>query len=962
MFDIFYTNTKPNLFPHEQYTLTADTAKEQARTKFFWLVDGRYDMQSFDFTWQPVPWENHQTHIFRCNSQFEEFEVLLIPTHEETIVNHYYDTTYLPRKADPANWKILKTDVAWDIDPTWVPNPYEPPYIYVFGNQWYSSTEMPTAEYHVAGATDYKYVDDLVCTVKANPANWRILKTDVAWDIDPTWAPNPYEPPYIYVFGNQWYSSTEMPTAEYHVAGATDYKYVDDLVCTVKANPANWRILKTDVAWDIDPTWAPNPYEPPYIYVFGNQWYSSTEMPTAEYHVAGATDYKYVDDLVLTISNNKERWYVPEEVDASMIDFDWAPNPDEPPYVYHFSSEFQMSTGLTYTVPGATDIKFETVVPLLVNARKKTVIRLNQKTEHKSGSIVRVVSMFFIDMNNRSSSQRFANLKVRYPNIQKVRYINSWLDTIKRCLTRSETLRFWVISSENIYNNFNFEWHAQPWQSHMTHVFGSQWQKWSDTYLINKNEFQRHITWAKTLEEFPNLNFVSDQPVYRPDDLYDIYFVNHANPGTEANFARIKKRYPLVKTARYVDNYLDTFKRIVTSAETEYIWVTNSISDYNRFDFTWQPDQWQAKMLHVFPSGQQKFGDTFYIHVPTFKQQMDNITQLEQYDTINYCDDQAVLRLPVDVVEYDTDTVVNPIKSHKFTGPYAIFKPKGVTANIDYAPSLWSSKDRVVHTFTRSGSVVIAPREIRGALDTQVYDYPHILPHNDLFLQDKPLDIVYISNGEPDADRWYNHLLRIAPGRTIHHVQNVTGRAAAYKTAATVSTTPWFFTVFAKLEVLPEFDFNWQPDRLQQQKHYIFYATNPVNGLQYGHQAVICYNKELVLQTTDSGLDFTLSKEHEVVPTLSAIAHFNVTKEITWRTAFRECIKLKDSIEKNPTDYNSTYRLETWLTVADGQHAAWSINGAKDAVDYYNSVAGDIDKLMLSYEWKWLDEYFASKY
>jgi hypothetical protein len=56
--------------------------------------------------------------------------------------------------------------------------------------------------------------------------------------------------------------------------------------------------------------------------------------------------------------------------------------------------------------------------------------------------------------------------------------------------------------------------------------------------------------------------------------------------------------------------------------------------------------------------------------------------------------------------------------------------------------------------------------------------------------------------------------------------------------------------VFAKLEVSSMFDWSWQPDRLQEPKHYIFHALNPVNGLEYGHQAMIAYNKKLVLANT----------------------------------------------------------------------------------------------------------------
>ena len=114
---------------------------------------------------------------------------------------------------------------------------------------------------------------------------------------------------------------------------------------------------------------------------------------------------------------------------------------------------------------------------------------------------------------------------------------------------------------------------------------------------------------------------------------------------------------------------------------------------------------------------------------------------------------------------------------------------------------------------------------------------------------------------------------------------------------------------------------------------------------------VIAYNKRLVLETHESGLDFTLSKAHAVVPVLSAIAHYNTTPELTWRTAFREVLKLQDDVVKTES-IESRYRLGVWLGIGD----EWSIKGAEDAVEYYTNVNGDYDKLMLSFEWAWLKE------
>src|ERR1700741_844284 len=209
-----------------------------------------------------------------------------------------------------------------------------------------------------------------------------------------------------------------MPTDEYSVPGSTEYKYSDDKVLSVKLNARNWKAIVPNVDITSLKDWAPNPFEPPYIHVFGNQWYAAGDMPTVEYHVPGATERKYETEHTATLTASRLNWTVPEEVNAGMIDFSWLPNPQEAPYVYHFSSEFQMSVGLIYTVPGATDIKFETEVPM---RRRRIGARVGPfDAAAKDSSIVQVVSMFFVDMNNKTSAARFESLKLRYPDIQKI--------------------------------------------------------------------------------------------------------------------------------------------------------------------------------------------------------------------------------------------------------------------------------------------------------------------------------------------------------------------------------------------------------------------------------------------------------------------------------------------------------------------------------------------------------------
>ena len=421
--------------------------------------------------------------------------------------------------------------------------------------------------------------------------------------------------------------------------------------------------------------------------------------------------------------------------------------------------------------------------------------------------------------------------------------------------------------------------------------------------------------------------------------------------GHDDNIASLAEQFPHARIVRYYDNHLDTIRRCIARARTPWIWVLASCCNYTEFDFDYRSPPWESYQLHCWHSGSEKFGDTFLINVDELKKQWD-IALLEWYKEVNW-HYPGVPRLLWPVLTTQTEDVTTELKQYKFDAPYV-----WLNEPVDFDVPLWNK--RAFYRFNDTGSISIAPRDIQAHLVSQIYDYPYIIKQKQAYLTPNLLDIIYISNGEPEAERWYEHLVNIC-GRSVKRVMNVDGRALAYKAAAELSSTPWFFTVFAKLEVVENFDWTWQPDWLQEPKHYIFNSRNPVNGLEYGHMGVIAYNKGLVLETDDWGLDFTLSRAHAVIPRVSAVAHYNTTPELTWRTAFREVLKLSDDVVKTGS-VESTYRMDTWLTVAKGDHAEFSLLGAADAVDYYNKVDGDYTELMRSFEWAWLKDYYSKRY
>jgi hypothetical protein len=570
-----------------------------------------------------------------------------------------------------------------------------------------------------------------------------------------------------------------------------------------------------------------------------------------------------------------------------------------------------------------------------------------------------------IDRGNPEAKERFEKLKERFPTIQKTRYLNSWVDTIYRCLTRCETQLAWILNSELDYSNFDFKYYPNPWQLKMVHVFGTQWSHWGTTYLLNKDTFPEDTKYIKIIEHLSNLNFVKNKAAKATNCLYDIYLIDHGNIET----ANIKEQLLTKSTGKnvitvpYNNSYLQTFKDILANirqTKEHYIWICSSVCDYKNFDTTYICDPFARENLHVFPSDKQKFGDTFLVDVNKLKTLIDEMSLLEDYDKINYNNHIRTKRLPAPEFTIDEDTLSN-VCSTEFDFPYAIFKTKDnneLVVNYDEPVCLWADHTKNIEVLSSGGTILALPKEAKLYVDNELYDYPYITKSKRMS-KSKPLDIVFLSNGEKCAEENYEHLLKITkhlPNKVVR-VDGVNGRVAAYHAAAEASNTPWMFTVFAKLKVDKQFDFTWQPDRLQIPKHYIFQAQNPLNGLTYGHQAMIAYNKTLTLNNKGLGLDFTLDDPHESVEILSGVANFNTDPYATWRTAFREVIKLK-------SDYSdmASERLNIWTTVANGEFADSCLQGARDAVEYYDNVMGDIEELKKSYEWSWLSEFYAKKH
>lgn len=425
--------------------------------------------------------------------------------------------------------------------------------------------------------------------------------------------------------------------------------------------------------------------------------------------------------------------------------------------------------------------------------------------------------------------------------------------------------------------------------------------------------------------------------------------------GHDANVATLAERFSHARTVRYYDNHLDTIRRCIARARTPWVWIISSCCDYADFDFEFRAVPWEAYQLHCWHSGNQKFGDTFLINIEEFRKQQ-TIELLEWYKEVNW-HYPGVPRLSWPTVVYDSDNLIELIQNSKFDSPYIMFTTSYHDSSIDYNVVLWRQKLRNITSFSQGNSLVLVPKDAQTYVETQVYDYPYIEKLN--YTKDIAQDIIFISYDEPNADANWDILSEKFPqARRLHGVE---GMEKALLKAAEMSKTDWYYAVFAKTELHPDFDFGFRPDLFQQPKHYIFHAQNPLNGLQYGHMGVVLYNCNIVKNVNEFGIDYTMSALHEVVPKVSAVARFNSNPYQTWRTAFREAGKLAQFCDEKDNVENE-YRLDVWTNEAEGLYSEWCLQGARDGVMFYQANKEDKTQLKNAFNWVWLREYFSSLY
>jgi hypothetical protein len=142
---------------------------------------------------------------------------------------------------------------------------------------------------------------------------------------------------------------------------------------------------------------------------------------------------------------------------------------------------------------------------------------------------------------------------------------------------------------------------------------------------------------------------------------------------------------------------------------------------------------------------------------------------------------------------------------------------------------------------------------------------------------------------------------------------------------------------------------------------HVWRSINPVNELEYGYGGVKLLPRQMTIDMDVTKPDMTtsISQHFKPVHKVSNITAFNTDEFNTWKSAFRECVKLSSKvIDRQKTD-ETDRRLQIWCTTGeDKPFGHYAIQGAKAGTTYGTEYRGNVDALKKINDFEWLKEQF----
>jgi hypothetical protein len=294
---------------------------------------------------------------------------------------------------------------------------------------------------------------------------------------------------------------------------------------------------------------------------------------------------------------------------------------------------------------------------------------------------------------------------------------------------------------------------------------------------------------------------------------------------------------------------------------------------------------------------------------------------------------------------------ITPYKIEK--NKYAILNPMVLNYNVPawdlvykhiwtYDTALTDSKE--VDAITVSYIESASGRKVIGTADTEYIN--------------NEFDVVFLTYNEADAQANWEQLQKVCP--RAKRVIGVKGIYNAHMAAATIAQTDMFYVVDADAFV-DDFYFDYVPPIQDRDTVHIWYSRNPVNGLEYGYGGIKLFSKSHFEKNQAGVIDVATSMGNvKVMPTVACETRFNTDEFSTWKSAFRECVKLSSRLIKNQINKETEERLQAWTTIDNNaRYGKYAIAGAVAGTQYGSANISNPYALEKINDYDWLLKQFT---
>ena len=511
---------------------------------------------------------------------------------------------------------------------------------------------------------------------------------------------------------------------------------------------------------------------------------------------------------------------------------------------------------------------------------------------------------------------------------------------------------FWVIEPDvEVNSDFDFNYIPSIWDTNKTHV----WQK-ANPITGRQYDYGGVMLCPKV-----------PQTKGRPKYIREL--------------ACTQRKYPVytLEPNDYKDGLQGVYERLAHQSSTDMYWVIDAFTQLeNDFDFSYYPTQWDKKNVHVWQNEDGEHINVRLIPKNTFldKEYTDKDIANNSFEHLKLINTIASRKPKWPVIylqSLEKKEFTNAIEAQETPFVWTVDPDVKVDQKVldsGFMPAItdvnkvhaWQKSNPITGKVHAYGGLRLWPTDAdytditSSALKlNRIKNIQYVKTPGSIT---KPFDIVMLSYKE-DLDLVEDNIAKITnKGFAVEHVRGVKGIFEAHKEAANRVSSKMFWVVDADADVYADFNFDYIPDVYDEEVVHVWSSINPVNGLEYGYGGVKLFPTEMVREATSWGIDFTtgLSSRFKAMQELSCTTRFNTDAFSTWRSAFRECVKLTLN-----EDEESKVRLDAWLNTEGGaDFAEEAQRGALEGNRFAKANKNSLEELSKINDYKWLEETYES--